>query len=145
MQQLRNTIQEWKDLGDTLIIGGDWNDDTAAAQWTRFWTEIGLYEPAKKGGRGPESTYNRGSLQVDNIYVLPLLREFEFEIIPITEGVCGADHKAVIFQIPREALGIDQLPQQKYRGRRLKMQDPKVQHRYLKDYKDQCSQQQIFT
>jgi len=25
------------------------------------------------------------------------------------------------------------------------MQDPKIQHRYLKDYKDQCSQQQIFT
>ncbi len=48
MQQLRNTIQEWKDLGDTLIIGGDWNEDTADVQWTCFWTEIGLYEPAKK-------------------------------------------------------------------------------------------------
>jgi len=59
--------------------------------------------------------------------------------------VCGANHKALIFQIPRQTLGIDQLPQQKYRGWRLKMQDPKVQHQYLKDYKDQCSQQQIFT
>jgi len=82
---------------------------------------------------------------VDNIYVSPLLRQFEYKIIPITEGVYGANHKAVIFQIPRQALGIDQLPQQRYRGRRLKMQDPKVQHRYLKDYKDQCSRQQIFT
>jgi len=82
---------------------------------------------------------------VDNIYVSPLLQQFEFKIIPITEGVCRADHKALIFQISQQALGIDQLPQQKYRGRRLKMQDPKVQHRYLKDYKDQCSQQQIFT
>jgi len=111
MQQLWHSIQEWQDLGDTLIIGGDWNDDTAAAQWKCFWTDLGLYEPAKKGGGGPEATYNRGTLQVDNIYVSPLLWQLEFEVLPITEGVCGADHKALIFQIPWQALGIGQLPQ----------------------------------
>jgi len=36
-------------MGDTLIIGGDWNDDMAATQWTCFGTELGLYELAKKG------------------------------------------------------------------------------------------------
>jgi len=106
--------------------------------------ELGLYEPVKKGGMGPENTYNRGSLQVDNIYVSPLLRQFEFEVIPTTEGVCGADHKALIFQIPRQALGIGQLPQQKYKGRQLKIQDPRIQDRYLKEYKHQCFQQKIF-
>jgi len=90
---------------------------------------------------GPENTYNRGSLQVDNIYVLPLLRQFEFEVLLTTEGVCGADHKALIFQIPRKALGIGQLPQQKYKRQQLKMQDPKIQNRYFKEYKSQCSQQ----
>jgi len=65
---------------------------------------------------GPENTYNRGSLQVDNIYVSLLLRQFEFEVLLITEGVCGADHKALIFQIPRQALGIGQLPQQNIRA-----------------------------
>jgi len=51
MQHLQYSIQEWKDLGDTLIIGGDWNDDTAAVQWNHFWMEIGLYEPEKRGER----------------------------------------------------------------------------------------------
>jgi len=37
-------------MGDNLIISGDWNDDMVATQWTCFWTELGLYEPAKKGG-----------------------------------------------------------------------------------------------
>jgi len=74
MQQIRQLIQEWKDLGDTLIIRGDWNDNMATTQWTHLWTEeLGLYKPTKKGGMGPENMYNRGILQVDNIYVLPLL------------------------------------------------------------------------
>ena len=60
-------------MGDTLIISGNWNNDTAAAQWKWFWNDLGLYEPAKKGGGGPEATYNRGTLQVDNIYISPLL------------------------------------------------------------------------
>jgi len=84
-------------MGDTLIIGGDWNDDTAAVQWERFWNDLGLYEPEKKGGGGPKATYNRGLLQVDNIYILPLLQQFQFEVLPITKGVCGADHKALLF------------------------------------------------
>ena len=36
-------------MGDTLIIGGNWNDDTAAVQWERFWNDLGLYEPEKRG------------------------------------------------------------------------------------------------
>jgi len=48
MQQLQHSIQEWQDLGDTLITSGDWNDDTAAAQWKCFWTNLGLYEPEKR-------------------------------------------------------------------------------------------------
>jgi len=60
-------------MGDTPIISSNWNNDTAAAQWKRFWNDLGLYEPVKKGGGGPEATYNRGILQVDNIYVSPLL------------------------------------------------------------------------
>jgi len=36
MQQLRQSIQEWKEMGDTLIIGSNWNNDTAAAQWKGF-------------------------------------------------------------------------------------------------------------
>jgi len=90
--------------------------------------ELGLYKPIQKGGKGPENTYNRGSLQVDNIYISPLLRQFEFEVLPITDGVCGADYKALIFQIPRQALGIGQLPQQKYKGWQLKIQDPMIQN-----------------
>jgi len=50
MQQICHLIQEWKDLGDTLIIGGDWNDNMEATQWTHFWMELGLYKPVKKGG-----------------------------------------------------------------------------------------------
>jgi len=59
--------------------------------------------------------------------------------------VCGAIHKALLFHIPRQALGIGQLPQQKYRGWQLKMQDPMVQNWYIEEYKSQCSQQKIFT
>jgi len=65
---------------------------------------------------------------VDNIYVLPLPRQFEFEVLLVTDRICGADHKALIFQIPRQALGIDQLPQQKYKGQQLKMEDPMIQN-----------------
>jgi len=51
MKHLQQAILEWQASGDTLIIGGDWNADTTDFTWTKFWSDLGLYEPTK-GGHG---------------------------------------------------------------------------------------------
>jgi len=51
-------------------------------------------------------SYNQGCNQIDVIYVSPLLKEFEYELKEIDEGICGADHRAMILAIPTQALGI---------------------------------------
>jgi len=35
-----------------------------------------------------------------------LLKEFKYELKKIDEGICGADHRAMILVIPTQALGI---------------------------------------
>jgi len=144
MQHLQQAIVKWQATGDTLIIGGDWNADTTHSSWTKFWSDLGLYKPQKGGNGAPEATYNQGTLQVDTLYVSPHLRFFEFEIIPISDSICGADHKALLIRVHKMILGIGQLPQQQHRGRCLKIQDPWVQHRYNTTLKKHCHQQQLF-
>jgi len=80
---------------------------------------------------------------VDTLYVSPQLRSLEFDVIPISEGICGADHKALLIRIPKSILGMGHLPQQQYRGRQLKIQDPHIQTRYNKELKKQCLQNQL--
>ncbi len=144
MRELQQAIQDWQQLGDLLIIGGDWNADTNDPTWKRFWWEIGLYAPIKKGNQEVEATYNRGSLQVDNIYVSPTLRHLEYTMVPINKGVSGADHKALLLQVPKTEMGIGPMPIQKYQGRHLKLQDPHTREKYLKTYKHQCVVAQVF-
>jgi len=38
---------QWQEEGDELIIGGDWNTNTALAQWLQLWSSLALYEPKK--------------------------------------------------------------------------------------------------
>jgi len=98
----------------SLTHRGDWNADTNDLTWINFWWALGLYAPIKKGIQGGEATYNRGSLQVDNIYVSSTLQHLEYTMVPIDEGVSGADHKALLLQIPKTEMGIGPMPIQKH-------------------------------
>jgi len=53
MQHLKKKIQEWQWARDTLIIGGDWNMDTTKMAWTKYWQDLGLYEPKNKEAMDP--------------------------------------------------------------------------------------------
>ncbi len=93
MKQLTSKICQWQEEGNELITGGDWNTNMALAQWLSQWASLGLYEPIKKGNSNREASYNQGGCnQIDAIYVSPLLKEFEYELKEIDEGICGADH-----------------------------------------------------
>jgi len=140
MKHLQQAILEWQASSDTLIIGGDWNADTTHSTWKKFWSNLGLYEPRKGGHGRPEATYNR---QVDTLYVSPQLGSLEFEVIPISEGICGMDHKALLIRVPKSILGMGHLPQQQYHGRQLKIQDPRIQKRYNMELKKQCQKHQL--
>jgi len=73
--------------------------DTAVPNWIQFWSNLGLDKPIKKGSQIREASYNWGSNQIDAIYVLLLLKEFDFELWDIDDGICGTDHRAMILEI----------------------------------------------
>jgi len=51
-------------------------------------------------------SYNWASTQIDAMYVFPLLKDLDFVIGKIDEGIFSAKHKAIAIEVPHTALGM---------------------------------------
>jgi len=101
---LKQCITQWQEDGDIIVVGGDWNEDTNAGPWKQFWQFLGLVLVASLSGRHPMATHTRGSNQIDNVYVSPLLAQVSVGFLLPSLGVLGADHSAIWLDIPAELL-----------------------------------------
>jgi len=127
---LKKCITQWQEDGDIIVIGGDWNEDTNAGPWKQFWQTLGLVPVASLSGRHPTATHTRGSNQIDNVYVSPLLAQVSAGFLSPSLGVLGADHSAIWLDIPAELLSFTLTSPQAFKARRLKTTHPKIRDAY---------------
>ena len=69
-ENLHEAISEWRDDGDSINLGIDFNGDVRDASVVQFFSSLNMREVLidKHGKDGPE-TYDNGSKPVDGIFV----------------------------------------------------------------------------
>jgi len=145
MTDLQAAIVGWQTQGDVLIIGGDWNNDTMSLDWQNFWTTLGLTAVDSLNHQHSQLTYNQGQKKLDNIYMLPILKEVSGGFILASEAILGADHAALWIDIPSNILKLDTASSTRQTARRLKTAHPAIRDAYLDKYTTFCAQHQLFS
>lgn len=144
LTHLANEIKQWQQQQDTLVIMGDWNDDTSSTEWRKFWREHNLWCPLQTSDRESTPTFSRGTAQLDNLYVSPSLRHSAVGIIPIDQTFEGADHAAIWLDLENSNIGFEDLPTSGPSSRRLKNCDPRIRNRYNQLYEQFCIDHNLF-
>jgi exonuclease III len=129
-------IDTWRESGDQLIIGGDWNTDVRNENFLRQFRSRNLIASItdRHGPKGPE-TYSGGSKPIDEIFCSSSLRVMSAGYL--AHGQATGDHRPIWIDITKaSALGTNMKNLPTYNARRLKCQDPRVVARYNKVFED---------
>jgi len=107
MKQLTSKICQWQEEGNELIIGRDWNTNTALAQWLSQWASLGFYEPVKRAIQTMKHPTTEDAIKLmQSMYhhcsrnLNMSLRELMKVYVELTIA------KSTILVIPTQALGI---------------------------------------
>jgi exonuclease III len=123
-------IDEWRDKGDQLIIGGDWNTDVRDEKFLHQFRNRSLVASItnRHGNRGPE-TYSGGSKPIDEIFCSTTLQVTSAGYL--AHGQSTGDHRSIWVDLTKSsALGNNMQKLPTYNACRLKCQDPRVVSRY---------------
>lgn len=72
LEDLRHTIIRWKEIRDSVIIDGDFNEDIQSSTFTDWKDRVGLEDVMKKRMEDSSSlpnTFNRDTKPIDTIIV----------------------------------------------------------------------------
>ena len=132
-RDLARSILKWQDEGEQLILMGDWNEDIQSPNIQRWMSLFGLVEAVTEihEGRAP-ATYHRGKRPIDGIFVSPNLIPERAGYLPF--GMLPGDHRGIWMDIESKYFyGHTMADTPIAEARRLKMNDPRVVSKYLKD------------
>jgi len=134
MVELIEEIRNWQQLGELLLVMGDFNDDTAQPSFKQRMQEVGLVDALASLHRQPHlPTYNRGATPIDAIYASPgLLLGASGGYLEFEDGLLS-NHRGLWLDLRKEILwgGKDNLCVGGH-ARRLKCEDPHVVKKYNK-------------
>ena len=130
---LGKDILKWKATGEQLILAGDWNENIKGHNITEWMELFGLKEAVTELHPGtPPPTYHRGSEPIDGIFVSTELSPSRSGYLDF--GELPGDHRGIWIDIPNiQVLGYKMKDITKAKARRLKLDDPRVINKYLKD------------
>lgn len=130
---LGKDILKWKAKGEQLILAGDWNENITGHNITEWMELFGLKEAVTELHPGtPPPTYHRGSEPIDGIFVSKELSPSRSGYLDF--GELPGDHRGIWIDIPNiQVLGYKMKDIIKAKARRLKLDDPRVINKYLKD------------
>jgi exonuclease III len=101
---LKNLIEEKKNMGHEVIVGGDFNDDLNNNNSTtsKFMHKLGLREMMNEyTGTGP-ATHIRGSTKIDGIFATQYIRASLMAYTSFEQS--PSDHRWLIIDIPERVL-----------------------------------------
>ena len=123
-------IDKWRENGDTLVIGGDWNTDVREEAFQKPFRERNLI-PAMYTRHGPDlpATHNAGKLPIDEMFVSDTI---EIKRAGYLEhGHSSGDHRPVWIDVTkRSTIGTNLPPITSFSARKLKCTDPRVVEKY---------------
>ena len=126
-------VREWLDLGDQLILAGDWNEDVNDVQ-RKYFSALGIREVLlEKYGPAP-NTFEFGSKPIDGIFMSATLGIQQGGYLPFGEGV-PSDHRSLWVDISyTTAFGHNTPPIPRPRARRLTCKHPVIRDRFIAAY-----------
>jgi hypothetical protein len=130
-KDLKTLLSPWQISGDTIIVGGDFNEDIRSTEITDFFDELLMKETIlPRHDQQAPNTYDRGSRPIDGIFCSAGLliqaggyTEFEWGI--------GSTHRMVWVDI-HESEFYNGAPPTLWQpiARKLKTNDPRIVQRY---------------
>lgn len=129
---LRELLFPWQDSGDTIVVGGDFNEDIRSTTMINFFKELLMQEKIlNRFDQQAPNTYDRGSRPIDGIFCSAGLvvksggyTDFEWEI--------GSTHRMVWIDFTENSFYQGKPPTLwQPIARRLKTEDPRVVQRYV--------------
>ena len=133
MLDLQKEILEWKELGESIVVIGDWNEDIRGERLVEFKDRLGLHDVMleRLGDTvDPPNTYQRGSKPIDTILCTRGIVVEQAGYLPFGEGV--GDHRALFIDVTiASTLGVNFPPDKATRAQRLKVQDPRIVKKYV--------------
>ena len=119
-------LQVWISEGDRIILMMDVNADVGTSMFVRDLADIGIVSALRRAHKGPyPATYNRGSSQIDDIFVSASLPITQCGLFPF--GDAPGDHRGVYVDIPITAVESETRDRiQRVPKRRLVTSKPKV-------------------
>ena len=128
---LAKEIHTWQQKGEQLVIMGDWNEEVAGPNLKRWMGCFSLREAITDLHKTkPPPTYQRGTHAIDGIFVSHSIRIFKAGYLPFNK--IPGDHRGIWLDIPQSSiLGYRMADIPTAKARRLRLDDPRVVHRYL--------------
>jgi hypothetical protein len=135
-EDLWEKVDNWREQGDQIIIGGDWNTDVRDEKILEQFRKRSLV-PAittKHGSQGP-GTYSGGNNPIDEIFCSSSIDVKAAGYF--AHGTATGDHRPLWIDITKSStLGTNMSKLPAFNARRLKCQDPRVVARYNKVLED---------
>ena len=130
-EDLAKAIVQWQNEGDQLILMGDWNEVIVNGNLTKWMNTFGLSEAiTDMHGHNPPPTFQRGTDAIDGIFVSPTVKTIQAGFLGF--GDIPGDHRGIWIDVPHKSiLGYKMADIPKASARRLKLDDPRIVHRYL--------------
>jgi hypothetical protein len=134
MEDLIQAIQEWKEMGDHIIIGIDANEDVRDGTVNGIFQKLGLREAMldKHSDKSPPATQNRNTKRqpIDGIWVSACLHISAGGYLPFGDA-CPSDHRMIWIEIQYSIAFGQRSPElAKIRTKRLKTSDPRMVTKY---------------
>ena len=134
LQDLEKEIKEWSEIGDSIIVMGDFNQDVRSKTFIEWRDNLGLedrlIERVEKDGV-KLNTYNGGHAPIDSILCTNGVKVIKAGYLPFGEGV--GDHRPIFVDITiASTLGVNLPNPLSVKARRLKTNDPRITKRYNK-------------
>jgi hypothetical protein len=129
---LRQQINECKQLGERIIVMGDFNDNVTENPIAQFFDSLNLIELIHlKHGKHAPNTYVNGSKPIDGIFGSRELAPIKSGYSAITWGAT-TDHRLLWVDIDEsQALNLKPIPYWTPKARRLKLEDPRIVTKFL--------------
>ena len=132
---LRDEVEQWKNNGELLILGGDFNENTQSTTMNNRMLEWGLENVFNDLNRMPP-TYNGGSTPIDGIFASPFIHVQARGMMGFGDGITS-DHRCLWMDVSPESIGATKTAETvPARARRLQHRNPKTVRRYLKNWRD---------
>ena len=137
-------LKVWRAAGEQLIVMGDFNEDTDIVE--KRLASLHLKDVLRARHDSPlPPTHQRGSVPIDGILATPTLAATMSCGGYLAFGTLLGDHRGVWMDVPLSAmLGYDMANVSSPQARRLKLEDPRVVHKYQMLLLTYCRDNDLF-